>query len=142
MRVVPPPDFPLAISACTWRSVFLGVFLPRISDSRPHRSRRSSACWRLSPGRRPATGAMGENLVRTDAALVVERGEHAGRVVLDWHGGGAVADRKRLAPRNAADLLRGLSVVRRGSAGFLRIPIGWHAPGSWPHFAFLGADRI
>src|SRR5215472_15730646 len=101
MRLVPPPDFPLAISACTWRGVFLGVFLTRISDSRPHRSRRSSACWRLSPGRRPATGAMGENLVCTDSALVVEQGEHARCVVLARHGGSIVADRECLASRNA-----------------------------------------
>src|SRR5579862_424426 len=142
MWFAPPTDSSLAVSAIVGCCLFFSVLLTRVSDSGTRRSCRDSSRWRLSTGCGTAVGAMGENLVRTNPALLVKWDNYARCAVLGRHGRVRAADSEPLASGNARHLLRGFPFVRCRSPGLLRLPIGWHAAGGWIHFVLPGSRRI
>src|SRR5262249_44710103 len=122
--------------------LFFCVLFARLSDSRPARPQWAAPGWHISPENRRVRGLLRALLVCADAALARLQQSRAHGAVLDRHDRLAPTVSEFMAARNAGDLLRDVPLFRHRRAGFLRIPIGWHAPCRRLYRLFLRAGQF
>src|SRR5205085_152403 len=111
-------------------------------DSRPDRPARHSPCRRVLASRRSVRRWTCAFLVCAFAFVDLGRFAHAHGDLLGRTDCLCAAGPEPVAARHAGNLFRLLSVVCSRGAGFLWIPVRWHAAGGWFHLSLLRAAGI
>src|ERR1700751_1047454 len=122
------PASPLAFPSRARPDLFLGLLLAPVPDSRPAWSQWPSPCRSIPQGscKFPWRFAL---LVCAHASLARQQRPCIAGPLLDRHDRFTSPGAEYLASSDARDLLRDVSFLRFGGAGFFRVPVGWHAAG-------------
>src|ERR1039457_4278755 len=103
--------------------LLLGLLLPGVSDSRTDWPSWDSSGRRLPPTDRWFVGGTSAFLVRSFAALDLQRFADAAGAVLGWHDRLTAAGAECVATSHAGGQLRLLSLLRRRRSRFFRLSI-------------------
>src|SRR5580692_1058462 len=124
-------DFPPRAGPC----LFFRILFASVPSERADRNERSSSREGLSSSSHVCGFGSAAVLVCADVAVGRLEQSYADGNLLDRADCCGHSSFESVAARNAARLLRVLSVLCGGGAGFLRIPIGWNAPRGGFHLA-------